>query len=99
MPQVQETLEALGRTEDGVYVVDEAHHIVFWNSAAERILGYRAEEVLGRMVWWRALSGACQPSGTCWDSSVWCGWRQLQEARCHSIGPLAKRRLYGDGMG
>ncbi|MBI4200210.1 MAG: PAS domain S-box protein [Chloroflexi bacterium] len=42
------TLELLGNTTDGVYAVDETHRIVLWNRAAERILGYAPEEVLGR---------------------------------------------------
>jgi sigma-B regulation protein RsbU (phosphoserine phosphatase) len=32
---------------DGVYATDIDRRIVFWNRAAERITGYRAEEVLG----------------------------------------------------
>ncbi len=39
--------EALSRAADGVYAVDWKYSIVFWNSAAERILGYRAEEIEG----------------------------------------------------
>ena len=45
---VQATIESLGRCEDGVYAVDSDHRIILWNQAAERILGYRAEEVMGR---------------------------------------------------
>ena len=32
----------------GVYAVDMDQRIVFWNSAAERILGHRREEVIGQ---------------------------------------------------
>ena len=32
----------------GVYAVDMDQRIVFWNSAAERILGHERENVLGR---------------------------------------------------
>jgi PAS domain S-box-containing protein len=31
----------------GVYAVDRAQRILFWNAAAERLLGYRADEVIG----------------------------------------------------
>jgi PAS domain S-box-containing protein len=31
-----------------VYALDQRQRIVFWNAAAERMLGYRAEEVIGR---------------------------------------------------
>ena len=33
---------------DGVYYVDLDQKISFWNSAAERITGFSAEEVTGR---------------------------------------------------
>ncbi|MBU5614040.1 sensor domain-containing diguanylate cyclase [Geomonas azotofigens] len=33
---------------DGLYIVDLDRRIVFWNHAAERISGYRADEVIGR---------------------------------------------------
>ncbi|GIX49352.1 MAG: hypothetical protein KatS3mg131_3563 [Candidatus Tectimicrobiota bacterium] len=45
---MDEVLAVLAHTADGVYAVDAAQRIVFWNGAAERIMGYRAEEVLGR---------------------------------------------------
>ncbi len=44
----REHLQAFERTEDGVFAVDEEERIVFWNSAAGRILGFRKDEVLGR---------------------------------------------------
>jgi PAS domain S-box-containing protein len=45
---MDEVLTVLSRTADGVYAVDRAQRIVFWNAAAERLLGYRADEVIGR---------------------------------------------------
>ncbi len=44
----REHLQAFERTEDGVFAVDEEEHIVFWNGAASRILGFREDEVIGR---------------------------------------------------
>ncbi len=41
-------LATLAHTADGVYVVDQMQHIVFWNGAAERILGYSADETVGQ---------------------------------------------------
>ena len=38
-------LDCLG---DGIYVCDRERRIVFWNRTAERITGWRREEVLGR---------------------------------------------------
>lgn len=40
--------EALQRAGDGVFVVGDGGRIVFWNRAAERILGHAARDVLGR---------------------------------------------------
>jgi PAS domain S-box-containing protein len=45
---MDEVLAVLSHTADGVYAVDQAQRIVFWNNAAERLLGYRADEVMGR---------------------------------------------------
>lgn len=45
---MDKVLKALTQAADGVFAVDRAQHIVFWNAAAERLLGYRAEEVYGR---------------------------------------------------
>ncbi len=45
---MDDVLAVLSRTADGVYALNQEQRIIFWNSAAERILGYRAEEVLGR---------------------------------------------------
>jgi len=45
---MDKVLTVLAQTADGVYALDQMQLIVFWNAAAERILGYRAEEVIGR---------------------------------------------------
>jgi PAS domain S-box-containing protein len=42
------TLELLSKTRDGVYAVDEEQRIVLWNQGAQEILGYSAEETIGR---------------------------------------------------
>ncbi len=46
---LSDLLAAIGNTTDGVYAVDEAHRIILWNEAAHRILGYSAEEVIGKL--------------------------------------------------
>lgn len=33
---------------DGLYLVDQNRHIIYWNRVAEAITGYRSDEVLGR---------------------------------------------------
>jgi PAS domain S-box-containing protein len=45
---MDELLAILARTADGVFALDQAERVVFWSAAAERITGYRADEVLGR---------------------------------------------------
>jgi PAS domain S-box-containing protein len=45
---MDQLLAMLAHTADGVYALDQTQRIVFWNAAAERLLGYRAEEVIGR---------------------------------------------------
>jgi PAS domain-containing protein len=45
---MEKVLKTLTQAADGVFAVDRAQHIVFWNAAAERLLGYRADEVYGR---------------------------------------------------
>jgi PAS domain S-box-containing protein len=41
--------QALDIAADGAYVIDEEQHIVYWNQAAEEILGYKSQEVLGQV--------------------------------------------------
>ena len=45
---MDEVLDVLEQTADGVYAVNQEQQIVFWNAAAERIFGYQADEVIGR---------------------------------------------------
>lgn len=37
------------RTSDGAFVMNEKNQVIFWNRAAERLLGYTAEEAAGRL--------------------------------------------------
>ncbi len=45
---MEQFLATLAHTADGVYAVDQAQHIIFWNGAAEQILGYSADETIGQ---------------------------------------------------
>ncbi|WP_337286625.1 LuxR C-terminal-related transcriptional regulator [Candidatus Methylomirabilis sp.] len=45
---MQSLLNILSNIADGVLAVDPEHKIVFWNRAAEKLLGFKPEEVLGR---------------------------------------------------
>lgn len=41
-------LVALDKAADGAYAIDETQRIVYWNGVAQKMLGYSAEEVMGR---------------------------------------------------
>lgn len=43
-----ELFALLGHTADAVFVVSDQGEIAFWNKAAERLIGYPAEEVKGK---------------------------------------------------
>ncbi len=39
--------ELVNRSADGAYIVNEGQRIIAWNVAAERLLGFRAKDVIG----------------------------------------------------
>ncbi len=41
-------MATLARTADGAFLVDRDGNVAFWNRAAERLLGFRADQVIGR---------------------------------------------------
>jgi len=45
---VSRLFEALGNAGDGAFVIDEDLRVVFWNKAAEALLGFGGEDVAGR---------------------------------------------------
>lgn len=57
------------RTTDGAMIVDGEGKIIFWNLAAERLLGFKAREVVGRpcceVIRGETLSGRPLCSSTC----------------------------------
>lgn len=54
MKSAQFYLDIINQLQDGIYFVDKKRTIQFWNRAAERITGYKAEEIVGK---------CCQQSG------------------------------------
>lgn len=62
----------VGNLHDGVYFVDTERQISLWNKAAEKITGYRADDMLGKN---------CENSGLCHIDG---NGRQL----CHGVCPL-----------
>lgn len=57
---MDKVLATLAHTADGAFVLDRQQRIVFWNAAAERILGYQAAEVCGRPCY-QILQGKPRP--------------------------------------
>lgn len=59
----------LGRTAEGAMVVDQEGKVAFWNRAAQRLLGFKAQEVMGRpcceIIRGETLSGHPLCSPTC----------------------------------
>lgn len=59
----------LARADDGAMLVDQDGRVVFWNRAAQRMLGFRTEEVVGRpchdVLRGETLSGHPLCSATC----------------------------------
>jgi len=45
---MEQWLTLFNHSGDGVFAVDDAQRIVYWNATAEELLGYSAEQVLGR---------------------------------------------------
>ncbi|MCZ7533733.1 MAG: LuxR C-terminal-related transcriptional regulator [Acidimicrobiia bacterium] len=62
-------LEVLGRTGDAMVAMDGSMEIIAWNDAATELLGYSAEEVLGRpcseVLCWRDRCGDSVCGPTC----------------------------------
>lgn len=53
--------ELIEHTSDGALVIDDRHQVVGWNRAAQRLLGYSADEVIGRRC--ADVLGAVLPGG------------------------------------
>lgn len=66
---LEDLLDVLGRTSDGMVAVDDDLRVVGWNDAAEHLLGYSAEEALGRpcheILAWRDRCGDIVCSDDC----------------------------------
>ncbi len=55
--------QALSRTSDGAFIINEQHQIIFWNQAAQRILGYTADEAINRLCY-QILGGRDEQGNT-----------------------------------
>ena len=66
---MDKVLALLSQTSDGAFAVDQAQRIVFWNGAAEALMGYSAEEVRGRFCY-EVFGG--KPRSGCLQCSLDC---------------------------
>jgi PAS domain S-box-containing protein len=64
-----ELLDVLGRTTDAMVAIDEEYRIIGWNEAATELLGYAADEAVGKpcheILCWRDRTGDTVCSGFC----------------------------------
>ena len=66
---------------EGLYIVDQSTAIVYWNQSAERISGYRSDEVIG---------------SSCSDN-ILCHVDDTGTSLCHGVCPLAQTLSQGVG--
>jgi PAS domain S-box-containing protein len=58
---MNDLFQVLDHTADGAFIIDENQHIIYWNQAAQQILGYTSEEVMGQPCY--ALLQGCDDQG------------------------------------
>jgi PAS domain S-box-containing protein len=54
-------IQMLAHTADGAFVIDGEQRIIYWNKAAQEILGYTSDEVVGRTCF--EIMGGCNDQG------------------------------------
>jgi PAS domain S-box-containing protein len=79
-------LELLADAPDGAYAVDMNQRIIFWNRGAERLLGYLADEVIGKRCY-QVLGGLSeQEAPVCTSNCTAILWaRSGQVAPAHTL--------------
>ena len=82
-----DVLEILAGSPDGVFAVNMRQRVFFWNQAAERILGWKAGEVIGRPCR-QILSGAAAANGDAPACSADCF--SIQWARKGKVAPAQR---------
>lgn len=55
--------QALLKTSDGAFIINEQHQIIFWNEAAQEILGYTADEATSHLCY-QILGGRDEQGNT-----------------------------------
>lgn len=71
---IKAVLSLFAGASDGAFAIDKEQRIIYWNEAAEQILGYRADDTLGQLCW-ELLQGCtlagvviCKARGTIYSS-------------------------------
>lgn len=82
-----DVLEVLAGSPDGVFSVNMRQRVFFWNAAAERVLGWKAGEVVGRPCH-QILSGPASANGDVPICSVDCF--SIQCARRGKVAPAQR---------
>ena len=86
---VADSFHTLDAASYGAYVMDERRRILFWNRSAERILGHRPEEVMGRQCYEVLLGLLEQPSPpTCGPECL-----TVSLAETGRVAPVARVRM------
>jgi diguanylate cyclase (GGDEF)-like protein/PAS domain S-box-containing protein len=80
--------DLLDQVADGVYILDRSRKITFWSRGAERLTGYRADEVLGKCCAANILVHA-----DC-DGNILCGEETCPAARSMRLGEPCDERLF-----
>ena len=80
--RLREQADLLDRAQDAILVRDLKHRIIFWNAGAERLYGWRREEVLGRSIrelLYRDPAAFDEATGAVLEVGEWSG--ELQHLR------------------
>lgn len=59
--------QALATAADGAFIVDEDQRIIYWNQAAEKLLGYPSSELIGRSCYAMLDGRDAHGRVSCWE--------------------------------
>ncbi|MSQ11217.1 MAG: PAS domain-containing protein [Dehalococcoidia bacterium] len=83
----RDILEMLIASPDGTYAVDTEQRVFLWNASAERALGWKAEEVLGKPCY-QVLAGPAAVRKEALPCTRDCA--PIQQARRGSVAPAQR---------
>lgn len=68
--RIRQQASLLDKTQDAVIVCDLNHQAIFWNKGAERVYGWKAEEILGKDICQEICNGDDDVINKAWDALV-----------------------------